>query len=86
MNVAPNRLAKKIHVHLTRISAILADKRTVPIATDRYDNPPGQQVPHHARAFVTSGPALIKALTEKEKPFICLNASNTIPAVRSIPR
>ena len=56
------------------------------IATDRYDNPPGQQVPHHARAFVTSGPALIKALTEKEKPFICLNASNTIPAVRSIPR
>ena len=33
------------------------------IATDRYDNPPGQEVAHHVRTIPLSGPAQIKALT-----------------------
>ena len=36
-------------------------------ATDRYDDPPGQLVAHHARTITMSGPAQLKALTEKEK-------------------
>ena len=35
------------------------------IATDRYDNPPGQLVAHHARTITLSGPAQLKALIEK---------------------
>ena len=56
------------------------------IATDRYDNAPGQQVAHRARTITMRGPAQLKALTEKEKPFIHLNASNKIRTLRSIPQ
>ena len=56
------------------------------IAADRYDNAPGQQVAHHARTISMSGPARLKALTKKEKPFIYLNAPNKIHPVRSIPQ
>ena len=40
------------------------------IATDRYDNAPGQQVAHHARTITMSGPAQLKALIEKERPHL----------------
>ena len=56
------------------------------IATDRYDNPPRQLVAHLARTITLSGPAQLKALTKKEKPFIYLNALNKIHPVRSIPQ
>ena len=56
------------------------------IATDRYDNAPGQQMAHHARTIAKSGLAQLKVLTEKEKPFIHSNASNKIRTVRSIPQ
>ena len=108
MDITPYRLAKEIHVPLTRIAAILAGKRTVTVdtalrlsrffgtsegfwsglqmdydtaiakytlaneltgvaakATDRYDNPPGQLVAHHARTITMSGPTQLDALTEK---------------------
>lgn len=36
--------------------------------------------------ITNSSPAQLKSLTEKEKPFIHLNASNKIRIVRSIPQ
>ena len=56
------------------------------IATDRCDNPPGQEVAHHARTITMSGPAQFETLTEKEKLFIYLNASNKIHPVRPLPQ
>ncbi len=79
MPLDSGELSKQVLIALLRLSVET-------IATDRYDNPPDQQVAHHARTVTMSGPSQLKALTEKEKPFIYLNASNTIHAVRSIPR
>ena len=49
------------------------------IATDRYGNPPGQEVAQHARTITMSGPALIKALTEKENAIYLFKRSNQNP-------
>ena len=42
------------------------ERRFDPIAVDRYDNAPGQQVAHHARTITMSDPAQLKALIEAE--------------------
>ena len=79
MLLSSGELGKEVLIALQRLGAET-------IATDRYDNAPGQQVAHPARTITMSGPAQLKALTETEKPFILLNASNKIRTVRSIPQ
>ena len=54
------------------------------IATDRYDNLPGQQVAHHARTITISGSAQITALTKK-KSYLSKRIKQIHP-VRSIPQ
>jgi len=68
------------------VSIALQRQGVETITTDRYYNPPRQLVAHDARTITISGPAQLEALTEKENPFIYLNASNKIHAVRSIPQ
>ena len=60
MLIGSGELGNKVLIALQRLGVET-------IATDRYDNAPGQQVAHHARTITKSGPAKLKALTEKRK-------------------
>ncbi|AYQ27299.1 MULTISPECIES: formate-dependent phosphoribosylglycinamide formyltransferase [unclassified Polaromonas] len=61
MLLGSGELGKEVLIALQRLGVET-------IATDRYDNAPGQQVAHHARTITMSDPAQLKALIEKEKP------------------
>jgi phosphoribosylglycinamide formyltransferase 2 len=61
MLLGSGELGKEVLIALQRLGVET-------IATDRYDNAPGQQVAHHARTITMSDPAALKALIEKEKP------------------
>ena len=79
MLLGSGELGKEVLIALQRLGVET-------IAADRYDNAPGQQVAHLAPTIIIRGPAQLKALTEKETPFIHLEASNKIRTVRSIPQ
>lgn len=61
MLLGSGELGKEVLIALQRLGVET-------IATDRYENAPGQQVAHHARTITMSDPAQLKALIEKEKP------------------
>ncbi len=61
MLLGSGELGKEVLIALQRLGVET-------IATDRYDNAPGQQVAHHARTITMSDPAQLKALIEKEQP------------------
>ena len=61
MLLGSGELGKEVLIALQRLGVET-------IATDRYDNAPGQQVAHHARTITMSDAAQLKALIEKEKP------------------
>ncbi|MES2423246.1 MAG: formate-dependent phosphoribosylglycinamide formyltransferase [Pseudomonadota bacterium] len=61
MLLGSGELGKEVLIALQRLGVET-------IATDRYDNAPGQQVAHHARTITMSDPAQLKALIEKERP------------------
>jgi phosphoribosylglycinamide formyltransferase 2 len=61
MLLGSGELGKEVLIALQRLGVET-------IATDRYENAPGQQVAHHARTIIMSDPAQLKALIEKEKP------------------
>ncbi len=63
MLLGSGELGKEVLIALQRLGVET-------IATDRYDNAPGQQVAHHARTITMSDPAQLKALIEKEKPHL----------------
>ena len=61
MLLGSGELGKEVLIALQRLGVET-------IATDRYDNAPGQQVAHHARTIDMSDPVQLKALIEKERP------------------
>jgi len=61
MLLGSGELGKEVLIALQRLGVET-------IATDRYENAPGQQVAHHARTITMSDPAQLKALIEKERP------------------
>ena len=61
MLLGSGELGKEVIIALQRLGVEV-------IATDRYDNAPGQQVAHHARTITMSDPAQLRALIEAEKP------------------
>ena len=61
MLLGSGELGKEVLIALQRLGVET-------IAVDRYENAPGQQVAHHARAITMSDPAQLKALIEAEKP------------------
>jgi phosphoribosylglycinamide formyltransferase 2 len=61
MLLGSGELGKEVLIALQRLGVET-------IATDRYDQAPGQQVAHHARTITMSDPAQLKALIEKERP------------------
>ena len=61
MLLGSGELGKEVLIALQRLGVET-------IATDRYDNAPGQQVAHHARTITMSDPAQLKALIEQERP------------------
>ncbi len=63
MLLGSGELGKEVLIALQRLGVET-------IATDRYDNAPGQQVAHHARTITMSDPAQLKALIEKERPHL----------------
>ncbi len=63
MLLGSGELGKEVLIALQRLGVET-------IAVDRYDNAPGQQVAHHARTITMSDPAQLKALIEKEKPYL----------------
>ena len=63
MLLGSGELGKEVLIALQRLGVET-------IATDRYDNAPGQQVAHHARTITMSDPAQLKSLIEKEKPHL----------------
>jgi phosphoribosylglycinamide formyltransferase 2 len=63
MLLGSGELGKEVLIALQRLGVET-------IATDRYDNAPGQQVAHHARTITMSDPAQLKALIEEERPHL----------------
>ena len=63
MLLGSGELGKEVLVALQRLGVET-------IAVDRYDNAPGQQVAHHACTITMSDPVQLKALIEKEKPYL----------------
>jgi phosphoribosylglycinamide formyltransferase 2 len=63
MLLGSGELGKEVLIALQRLGVET-------IATDRYENAPGQQVAHHARTITMSDPAQLKALIEKERPHL----------------
>ncbi|ABE42594.1 formate-dependent phosphoribosylglycinamide formyltransferase [Polaromonas sp. JS666] len=63
MLLGSGELGKEVLIALQRLGVET-------IATDRYDNAPGQQVAHHARTITMSDPAQLKSLIEKERPHL----------------
>src|SRR3954464_10814972 len=61
MLLGSGELGKEVLIALQRLGVET-------IATDRYENAPGQQVAHHARTITMSDPAALRALIEAEKP------------------
>ncbi len=63
MLLGSGELGKEVLIALQRLGVET-------IATDRYENAPGQQVAHHARTITMSDPVQLKALIEKERPHL----------------
>ena len=63
MLLGSGELGKEVSIALQRLGVET-------IATDRYDNPPGQEVAHHARTITMSGPVQLKTLTEKKAIYL----------------
>jgi phosphoribosylglycinamide formyltransferase 2 len=63
MLLGSGELGKEVLIALQRLGVET-------IAVDRYENAPGQQVAHHARTITMSDPVQLKALIEKEKPYL----------------
>jgi phosphoribosylglycinamide formyltransferase 2 len=63
MLLGSGELGKEVLIALQRLGVET-------IATDRYENAPGQQVAHHARTITMSDPAQLKALIEQERPHL----------------
>ncbi|RYX96131.1 MAG: formate-dependent phosphoribosylglycinamide formyltransferase [Comamonadaceae bacterium] len=63
MLLGSGELGKEVLIALQRLGVET-------IATDRYENAPGQHVAHHARTISMSDPAQLKALIEKERPHL----------------
>jgi phosphoribosylglycinamide formyltransferase 2 len=63
MLLGSGELGKEVLIALQRLGVET-------IAVDRYENAPGHQVAHHARAITMSDPAQLKALIEAERPHL----------------